>query len=162
MLKNLFALSLSDKITHGFILFLNNMTFSLDTRLAESSIWIADLPLSELRLKNHKHYPWCLLIPRLTDVRELYELSSEQQIQLMQEIKEVSLVMQKLFKPMKLNVGSLGNVVSQLHIHVVVRQESDPLWPQGIWQKSLLEVPHAQEELDLMVAALQQEFVRAE
>ena len=134
------------------------MTFSLDTRLSQSSVWIADLPLSELRLKNHRHYPWCLLVPRLSEVRELYELSPSQQMQLMQEIQDLSLVMRELFKPSKLNIGSLGNIVSQLHIHIVARHVSDPLWPQGIWQNALIEEPYTQGELDLMANKLKNGF----
>ena len=130
------------------------MSYLLDTRLAESSVWVADLPLSELRLKNHQHYPWCILIPRVSDICELYELNAEQQMMLMQEIKQVSIVMKTLFAPMKLNVASLGNVVSQLHVHIVARQKSDPLWPQGIWQQALVEEPYRDVDLEAFIRQL--------
>lgn len=134
---------------------LNMADFELDSRLSLSSVWVADLPLSELRLKNHAHYPWCILIPRVDQVTELYQLTPIQQQQLIQEITKVSSVMQALFKPTKLNVASLGNIVSQLHIHIVGRSDTDPLWPQGIWQNAAVEIPYTENELQERIQQLQ-------
>jgi diadenosine tetraphosphate (Ap4A) HIT family hydrolase len=118
-------------------------TFKLDSRLEDGSEFIIDWPLSTLRFKNQAHFPWCILIPRVPDLSEIYQLNDAQQLQLMQEVSGLSRIMQDYFVPDKLNIASLGNQVAQLHIHVVGRYRSDPLWPQGIWQaeQTLLAYP---------------------
>jgi hypothetical protein len=131
------------------------MSFLLDENIASSSVFIKELHLCELRLKNQAAYPWCILIPRVLNCREIYELDMAAQQQLMHEIVIVSKVMQDYFKPFKLNIGSLGNIVSQLHIHIVGRNMDDPLWPHGIWQEGQKNIYYRQTELDKIVADLQ-------
>ena len=82
-----------------------------------------------------------MLVPRVDYIQELYQLSKSKQIQLMEEISALSEIIQDVFRPNKLNVASLGNMVSQLHIHVVGRYCEDPLWPQAIWQNAQQVVP---------------------
>jgi diadenosine tetraphosphate (Ap4A) HIT family hydrolase len=115
--------------------------FVCDARLLTDSLDIGHFPLCQVLLKNHADYAWCVLVPRVDNVQELYQLSKSKQIQLMEEISVLSKIVKDVFQPNKLNVASLGNMVSQLHIHVVGRYFDDPLWPQAIWQDAQQMVP---------------------
>lgn len=130
------------------------MTFLLDENIANTSVLIKKLELCELRLKNQSSYPWCILIPKVLNCREIYELDTSSQQQLMHEIVLVSKLMQTYFEPYKLNVASLGNIVSQLHIHIVGRTSDDPLWPHGIWQEAQQSLPYQQDTLNKIVKDL--------
>lgn len=125
--------------------------FKLDSRLAANSYFIMDWPLSSLYFKKQADYPWCILIPRVDAVSEIYQLQTIDQIQLIKEIAALSEIMQVQFHPDKLNIGALGNQVAQLHIHVVARYQHDPLWPHGIWQPNLVQsaYPDGQDLLHL-------------
>jgi diadenosine tetraphosphate (Ap4A) HIT family hydrolase len=114
-------------------------SFSLDPRLAETTWVLSDWPLCRILLKNHADYPWLILVPRKLNLKEITALSLAESMQLMREVRGVSQVVQDYFKPDKLNLGTLGNVVSQFHFHVVARFESDPLWPESIWQSRLVD-----------------------
>lgn len=109
----------------------------LDSRLEETTFRLVDWPLSRVLLKNHADYPWLILVPRREGVVEMTELTTAESVQFIKEVSGASRVLQAYFKPDKLNLGALGNVVPQLHFHVVGRFTSDPLWPQGIWQASM-------------------------
>jgi len=116
--------------------------FILDRRIESSTFHLIDWPLSRVFLKNNSLFPWLILVPVCFNVIEISSLSKEDRIQLMDEIYSASLVMQDLYKPDKINTGSLGNIVSQLHIHVVARYQHDLLWPHGVWQGNLEEQPY--------------------
>lgn len=109
------------------------MSFVLDRTLEKDSVFVADLPLCQVRLLKNASWPWVMLVPRRNGMRDTIDLSTEEQQQLMDEIARVSFIMRTLFKPHKLNVANLGNVISQLHVHVVARYENDPAWPGPIW-----------------------------
>jgi diadenosine tetraphosphate (Ap4A) HIT family hydrolase len=109
------------------------MTFQLDSRLAADTIPIGDLALSSVLLLNDARFPWFILVPRIEGASEITDLSDEQAIQAMQEIRIATRVMMELSKPDKVNVGALGNMVAQLHIHVIGRFRSDPAWPGPAW-----------------------------
>jgi diadenosine tetraphosphate (Ap4A) HIT family hydrolase len=109
------------------------MTFQLDSRLAADTIPVGDLPLSSVLLLKDARFPWFILVPRIEGVSEITDLSDEQAIQAMQEIRIATRVMMELSKPDKVNVGALGNMVAQLHIHVIGRFRSDPAWPGPAW-----------------------------
>jgi diadenosine tetraphosphate (Ap4A) HIT family hydrolase len=94
---------------------------------------LASLPLCELRLMDDANYPWLILVPRVVEARELIDLDASQQARLMAEIALASRALQAQFRPHKLNVAALGNVVPQLHVHVIARQLDDPAWPRPIW-----------------------------
>jgi diadenosine tetraphosphate (Ap4A) HIT family hydrolase len=111
------------------------MPFSLDNRLAADSHYITDLPLSQLRLMDNKLFPWLLLVPQVENASEWIDLSREQQHQLSDEITICSHFMQALVTPDKLNIATLGNMVSQLHIHLIGRYKGDPAWPDPVWGK---------------------------
>ena len=106
---------------------------SLDQRLAADTIPIGDLSLSSVLLMDDARFPWFILVPRRPGASELTDLSDEEAAQLMSEIRIAMRVMLELAKPDKVNVGALGNVVAQLHVHVVGRFRSDPAWPGPVW-----------------------------
>jgi diadenosine tetraphosphate (Ap4A) HIT family hydrolase len=109
------------------------MTFQLDSRLAADTIPVGDLALSSVLLLNDARFPWFVLVPRIDGASEITDLSEEQAVQLMQEIRIATRVMMELSKPDKVNVGALGNIVAQLHVHVIGRFRSDPAWPGPVW-----------------------------
>jgi len=106
--------------------------FTLDDRLSHDCHWLADLSLSRLLLMNNALLPWFILVPKV-DVVELHELSTEQQQQLLAEINLISRFLQQTFTPDKLNVAAIGNIVRQLHIHIVGRSTHDICWPGVVW-----------------------------
>jgi diadenosine tetraphosphate (Ap4A) HIT family hydrolase len=107
--------------------------FSLDQRLAADTIPIGDLTLSSVLLMDDARFPWFILVPRHYGASELTDLSDEDAAALMDEIRIATRVMLDLAKPDKVNVGALGNLVPQLHVHVVGRFHSDPAWPGPVW-----------------------------
>lgn len=109
--------------------------FSLDSRLANDTIELADWPLCSVRLMNDSHYPWLILVPKVASVTELFQLDDAQRLQLDAESTFVARTLMEIFQGDKMNVAALGNVVKQLHIHHVVRFEQDAAWPGPIWGK---------------------------
>jgi diadenosine tetraphosphate (Ap4A) HIT family hydrolase len=109
------------------------VSFSLDPRLDGDTIAIGDLALSSVLLLDDSRFPWFVLVPRRPGATEVTDLSDEDAQALMQEIRIATRVMLDLAEPDKVNVGALGNVVSQLHVHVVGRFRSDPAWPGPVW-----------------------------
>ena len=107
--------------------------FALDARLAADTIPIGDLTLCTVLLMDDARFPWLILVPRRVGASELTDLSEADATALMQEIRIAARVVADLAKPDKLNVGALGNVVPQLHVHVVGRFRSDPAWPGPVW-----------------------------
>ncbi len=107
--------------------------FELDPRLAADSHPLAMLALSELRLMDDANYPWLVLVPRVSEARELVDLDAAQRRQLTEEIDATARLLRREFRPFKLNVAALGNLVPQLHVHVIARFEDDPAWPAPVW-----------------------------
>ncbi len=107
--------------------------FSVDPELEKNSFHIADLELSKLYVKNDKENPWFVLVPRKSSAVELMDLTHEEQCVLMEEVTIVSCFLKDYYKPNKINIGALGNIVKQLHIHVLARYEDDRAWPQALW-----------------------------
>ncbi len=107
-------------------------TFQLDPRIEMDSSFITNLELCQVRLHNNAAFPWIMLIPN-TKVIEIVDLSEEDQQKLMKEICQASTVMRRLYKPTKLNIASIGNAVSQIHVHVVARYDTDKAWPRPVW-----------------------------
>ncbi len=128
--------------------------FELDSRLESSCFKLADWPLSRVLLKNESAYPWFILVPRRADIKEIYQLEQQERFLLTEEIQQLSLVIKEYYKPEKLNLGALGNVVSQLHVHLVARFRTDELWPQGIWQTGFNNTPYQDSELPKLVGEL--------
>lgn len=109
------------------------MVFDLDRRLERDSFAITTLGLCQVRLMNNKKFPWVLLIPERAGASEWIDLSREDQHRLSDEIMITSHMLQALVTPDKLNVATLGNQVSQLHIHVIARYKADSAWPNPVW-----------------------------
>ena len=107
--------------------------FQLHPQLAADTALLGDWPLSRLLLMNDDGWPWVILVPRRTDIRELHELASQDLARLTAETARVSAALDALYQPTKVNVGMLGNRVAQLHMHVVARYESDEAWPGPVW-----------------------------
>lgn len=106
---------------------------ALDGRLEEDSYPVTELPLCQLRLMDDKRYPWLLLIPRRRGVSEIFDLDEADQQQLWREASRIGQALKEFLGADKLNVASLGNVVPQLHVHLVIRRESDETWPGPVW-----------------------------
>ncbi|GJD50239.1 hypothetical protein OPKNFCMD_2976 [Methylobacterium crusticola] len=107
--------------------------FTLDPRLAADTLALGDLALSSVLLLDDARFPWLVLVPRRPGASELTDLAPADAALLMDEIRLAVGVMQALAAPDKVNVGALGNVVAQLHVHVVGRFRSDPAWPGPVW-----------------------------
>ena len=108
-------------------------TFRLDERLARDSELITKLGLCQLRIQNDKRWPWLVLVPERNDVSELFELTPLDQAMLSFETNQVASALKQLTGATKINVGALGNIVRQLHVHIIARTEGDPCWPGPIW-----------------------------
>lgn len=135
--------------------FVSIILFTIDSRITSSCFELGDWPLSRVYLKNEATYPWFILVPRQPDIHEIYQLTKADRSVLIEEVNQLSLLVQRLFQPAKLNVGSLGNIVSQLHIHVIGRTKDDLLWPQGVWQSALQTTPYSEDYLSRHLAEFQ-------
>jgi diadenosine tetraphosphate (Ap4A) HIT family hydrolase len=109
------------------------MSFKLHKKFLESSHYIKDLKLCSIRLHDNSKFPWLILIPKRNKITDISDLNSKDQIQLIKEIVFVSKIMKKLFKTSKLNVEKVGNIVPQLHIHIIARFKKDSSWPLSVW-----------------------------
>jgi len=107
--------------------------FTLHERLRADTLDITRLRLSRVLLMNDSSFPWLILVPEKENIRELYDLDEKDRSVLIEEITLASRIIQHLYKSDKINVGSLGNLVPQFHIHVIGRFESDRAWPGSVW-----------------------------
>lgn len=107
--------------------------FELDLRLQRDSRDVTNLPLCNVRLMDNKKFPWIILVPRVAGASEWIDLSREEQHQLSDEIAVVSHILNAVVTPDKLNIATLGNQVSQLHVHVIARYKGDAAWPNPVW-----------------------------
>lgn len=108
-------------------------TFQLHERLQQDTLFVTDLALSRVLLMNDARFPWLILVPRKNGISELHELEHTDQILLLKEITRLSTILKNLFEPDKLNIATIGNIVSQLHIHIVARKKQDVAWPSPVW-----------------------------
>ena len=109
------------------------MSFKLHKKFLNSSHHITDLQLCSIRLNNNSKFPWLILIPKRKNINDITDLNAKDQMLLMKEIVFSSKVMKKLFKTSKLNVEKVGNIVPQLHIHIIARYKKDSTWPLSVW-----------------------------
>jgi diadenosine tetraphosphate (Ap4A) HIT family hydrolase len=127
--------------------------FELHPRLEADCITVGSFPFCRLLLMNDSSYPWFILVPRRAGVREIFELSEDDQRQLLWESSSLSRVISNHFKADKINVAVLGNMVPQLHIHHIVRYESDPAWPAPVWGHAPAN-PYSEQKLSELVKTL--------
>jgi len=128
--------------------------YELHPQLAADTHPLATLALCDLRLMDDANYPWLVLVPRVAGARELIDLEAAQRRLLSDEIDLASRLLRDAFRPFKLNVAALGNLVPQLHVHVIAREEGDPAWPAPVWGRVAAR-PYAPEELVARTQALQ-------
>jgi diadenosine tetraphosphate (Ap4A) HIT family hydrolase len=120
--------------------------FRLDARLERNTVPVTDLALCRALLMNDARYPWLILVPARPDLRELHDLAAADRNRLVDEICQASRALERLFQPDKINVGALGNLVPQLHVHVIARRIGDSAWPGPVWGQGAA-VPYAEEAL---------------
>lgn len=127
--------------------------FALDPRLQQDTLPIGDFPLCRLLLMNDAQYPWFILVPRREEVSELFQLGADEQRELWQETTFLAETLKDTFGADKMNIASLGNVVSQLHMHVIVRRHEDVAWPAPVWGRHPA-VPYEAEQVAAIRAKL--------
>ena len=109
------------------------MLFKLNKKFLKSSHHLFDLKLCTVRLYDNSKFPWIMLIPKRKNINDITDLKSKDQVLLIKEIVFASKVMKKLFNTSKLNIEKVGNIVPQLHIHIIARYKKDSSWPLSVW-----------------------------
>ena len=128
----------------------------INKNFLKDSYHISDLKLCSIRLINNCKFPWLILIPNRKNIRDITELNLKDQNLLMKEIVFSSKKMKKLFKTSKLNVEKIGNIVPQLHIHVIARSIKDSAWPLPVWV--VKGKPYSQKKLEQTIYKLKNFF----
>ncbi|HLT78639.1 MAG TPA: HIT family protein [Ferrovibrio sp.] len=132
--------------------------FTLHDQLRRDTLPVCRLKLCLVQLMNDSRYPWLILIPTVENVTEIVELNEKQRKLLINEIAQVQTILGTVFQPHKLNVGALGNMVPQLHVHVIARFRDDAAWPGPVWGK-LPPQPYEESALRTTIARLQKAFI---
>ena len=131
--------------------------WSLHPQLKHDTIDIGDLPLSKVLVIRDANYPWLLLVPRRPEVVEIIDLDEVAQAQLMTEVSRAARALKEITKCDKLNIAALGNVVPQLHVHVIARRTGDAAWPRPVWGVAKA-LPHDAEEVQHFISALRRKI----
>jgi len=126
--------------------------FQLHPQLAADTREVLRLKLCRVLLMNDRRFPWLILVPERADIREIHQLPAGDRAVLVEEIAQVAQAMERLYKADKMNVAALGNMVPQLHVHVIARFRTDPAWPTPIWGKGTAE-PYDATAMDAAIAA---------
>ena len=129
--------------------------FALDQRLQQDTLTIGDFPLCRLLLSNDSNYHWFILVPRINGISEVFQLSVIDQQKLWNETTTLAQLLSEGFGADKMNIGALGNVVSQLHVHVIVRKRDDMAWPAPVWGKHPAR-PYTEEQVAAIRARLRE------
>ena len=127
--------------------------FQLHPKLFADTVHVTDLDICTVLLMNDSNYPWVILVPKRHNIREIFELSPDEQDIVNREVSRVSQALNTQFNADKMNIGALGNMVPQLHIHVIVRHKTDPVFPAPVWGNSSA-IPYLDDELDTMLGTL--------
>jgi diadenosine tetraphosphate (Ap4A) HIT family hydrolase len=130
-----------------------NDGFLLAQRLEADSHFLIDWPLCQVRLMDDARFPWLVLVPRRPRLEEWTELSLEDSTELAEEIRKCGRALAQMFKPTKLNVGALGNIVRQMHVHVIARFDTDAAWPGPVWGQGT-RLPYEKVQRDRLCAEL--------
>lgn len=109
------------------------MSFTLNEKMAADTKFLAQWQLCQVLLMNDRTYPWLILVPAIPGLRDFADVPRDRWLTLMDEIDHASTALKKLHNPYKMNVAALGNVVEQLHVHVIARQKTDAAWPKPVW-----------------------------
>ena len=124
--------------------------FVLDQRLARDTTAVTDWKLSRILLMNDRRYPWLVLVPHRKAMVEVFDLHDYDRALLWREVSAVARGLRQVTGCQKINIGALGNIVSQLHVHIVARGEGDAAWPGPVWGKGVAE-PYGGDELQSRV-----------
>ncbi|WP_319411949.1 HIT domain-containing protein [uncultured Cohaesibacter sp.] len=124
-------------------------TFTLHERLIKATRPLISTALSDILMMEERRIPWLLLVPRREGVEEFHHLSVADRQIFIEEIAAITAGLEKEFSPVRINVGDLGNIVGQMHVHLVARQTDDPFWPQVVWSRDR-EPFRNDEEADMM------------
>ncbi|MEF3082966.1 HIT family protein [Luteimonas sp. SMYT11W] len=133
---------------------MTHTAFALHPQLADDTHPLTTLTLCELRLMDDANYPWLVLVPRIAGAREMIDLDADQRRQLTDEIDIAARLLRDAFRPYKLNIAALGNMVEQLHVHVIGREQDDPAWPAPVWGRVAAR-PYTPEQLVARIGQLQ-------
>lgn len=129
--------------------------FELHPRLAADTLAVGRLPLCRLQLMNDARYPWLILVPERAGLREIHQLPPAERAQLIEEISACSQALEAVSRADKINVGALGNLVPQLHVHVIARRTGDAAWPGPVWGQGAAE-PWDETARSTLLAALRE------
>lgn len=132
--------------------------FALDPRLENDTLPVVPLGLCDLRVMNDARWPWAILIPKRQDIVEFHDLSPLDQTMLTFETSLVAKAMKRVTRADKLNIGTLGNIVSMFHLHIVARKAEDANWPGPVWGFGTRE-PYEEEALQRFIADLEAEVM---
>jgi diadenosine tetraphosphate (Ap4A) HIT family hydrolase len=131
--------------------------FALDPQLERDTAAVGDLPLSRVLLMNDSNFPWLIAVPRHAGAVEIFDLGAAERGQLMSELALLAQLLRDLTGCHKINIAAIGNVVSQLHVHVVARRRDDPLWPRPVWGAQPPR-PYEAAERDCLIAAIRRKI----
>lgn len=134
------------------------MDFELHPQIKSDLQSLGDFPLSHVMLYPSSTNPWLVLVPRRPNIKEWHQLTAEEQSELCKEISKVSEWMEDEFQPDKINVGALGNMVPQLHVHIIGRYKNDVAWPGAIWGKDVACEPQGLEKIQSLSISLFQDL----
>jgi diadenosine tetraphosphate (Ap4A) HIT family hydrolase len=129
---------------------MNHASFSLDPRLATDTLPVAEWPLCQVLLIDDARFPWLVLVPRRAGASEIIDLAADDRRQLSAEIDRAAAALRRTVPCHKLNIGALGNVVAQLHVHVIARTRTDAAWPKPVWAHGTAEGYDAAVAADLV------------
>jgi diadenosine tetraphosphate (Ap4A) HIT family hydrolase len=127
--------------------------WTLHPQLAADTVALGDLPLSRVLVMNDATYPWLVLVPRKTGITEVIDLDEDEQTHLMHEVTRAARALREVTACHKLNIAALGNMVPQLHVHVIARFRHDPAWPKPVWGAAPAKA-YEREALDAFAASL--------
>ena len=125
---------------------MTHTAYALHPQLADDTHPLVTLSLCDLRLMDDANYPWLVLVPRIAGAVEMIDLTEAQRTHLRREIDQVAAALREVAQPDKLNIATLGNMVQQLHVHVIGRNQDDPAWPAPVWGRVAAR-PYAPEQL---------------
>ena len=134
------------------------MVNKVNKNFLKSSHYIYNLKLSSIRMIDNSNFPWIILIPKRKSVTEITDLKKNDRNQLMDEIVYCSNIMKKVFKTSRLNVEKIGNIVPQLHIHIIARKKTDATWPLPVWVVKAKN--YKKKELDFEIKKIREAFLK--
>ena len=134
------------------------MVNKVNKNFLKSSYYIYDLKLCSIRMIDNSNFPWIILIPKRKSVTDITDLKKNDRNQLMEEIVYCSNIMKKVFKTSRLNVEKIGNIVPQLHIHIIARKKTDATWPLPVWVAKAKN--YKKKELDFNIKKIREAFLK--